>query len=76
MEITVPKKEIRFVLPFIDKETNSVKKKISKLVSETFPFCQVIFVFQTGLALSCYFLFKDKIPLNIKSLVVQCHLHW
>ena len=51
-EITIPEKEIRVVLPFVDKEINSVKKKISKLVSETFPFCKVIFVFQTGRALS------------------------
>ena len=69
-EITVPKKEIRFVLPFIDKETNSVKTKRSMLVSEAFPFCKVIFVFQTGRALKVTIFHKDKIPLNIKSLVV------
>ena len=65
------KKEIDFVLRFIAKETNAVKKKRSKLASGTFPFCKVIFAFQTGRALSSLFPFEDKIPLNIKSLVVH-----
>ena len=45
---TVPQKEIRVVLPFMDKYTNVIKNKLIKLLSNTFPSGKLKFVFQSG----------------------------
>ena len=67
---TVSQKEIRVVLPFMGKYTNLVKNKLTKLVSITFPCCKLKCVFQSGRKIGSFFCYKDRIPFNVRSLVV------
>ena len=67
---TVPKKEVRIILPFLGSSSLSVKNSLKKLYREILPFCSLQIVFKTGNKLSSHFKFKDSLPGTLRSGVV------
>ena len=67
---TVPKKEVRIILPFLGSSSLSVKNSLKKLYREILPFCSLQIVFKTGHKLSSHFKFKDSLPGTLRSGVV------
>ena len=64
---TVPKKEVRIILPFLGTSSWSVKNNLKKLYKEILPFCNLQVVFKTGNKMSSHFKFKDSLPESLRS---------
>ena len=67
---TVPKKEVRIILPFLGTTSLSVKNSLKKLYKEILPFCKLKVIFKTGNRMSSHFKFKDSLPESLRSGVV------
>ena len=67
---TVSKKEFVMCLPFLGRETTSIKSKLNKLFSLMFPAFKLKIVLNSGTKISSLLSFKDKIPLHIRSFVM------
>ena len=67
---TVPKKEVRIILPFLGTTSLSVKNSLKKLYKEILPFCKLQVIFKTGNRMSSHFKFKDSLPESLRSGVV------
>ena len=69
--LTVPKKELLVVLPFLGMFSLNLRKHLYKAVSKSLPQCNVKVIFQSKNRLSSLFKFKDSIPLYLR-----CHVDY
>ena len=60
--LTVPKKQLYLVLPFMGKMSALVKSGLVKSLHKRLPFCNVKIVFNTSNLLKNYFSGKDVVP--------------
>ena len=60
--LTVPKKQLYLVLPFMGKMSALVKSGLARSLHKRLPFCTVKIVFKTSNRLKNYFSFKDVVP--------------
>ena len=68
--LTVPRKVINITLPFMGKDSLKIRGNLTKLAKTYFPCCKIKVVFNSGKRLGSFFNFKDKVPLNARSLVL------
>ena len=59
--LTVPKKQLYLVLPFMGKMSALVKSGLVRSLHKRLPFCKVKIVFKTFNRLTNYFSFKDVV---------------
>ena len=64
---TVPKKELSICLPFLGKHSLELKSKITRFADKYFPTCRIKVIFKCNNRLKNFLVFKDKIPLNVRS---------
>ena len=60
--LTVPKKQLYLVLPYMGKMSALVKSGLARSLHKRLPFCNVRIVFKTSNPLRNYFGFKDVVP--------------
>ena len=60
--LTVPKKQLYLVLPFMGKMSALVKFGLARSLHKRLPFCKVKIAFKTSNRLKNYFSFKDVVP--------------
>ena len=60
--LTVPKKQLYLVLPYMGKMSALVKSGLARSLHKHLPFCEVKIVFKTSNRLKNYFSFKDVFP--------------
>ena len=60
--LTVPKKQLCLVLPYMGKMSALVKSGLARSLHKRLPFCNVRMVFKTSNRLRKYFGFKDVVP--------------
>ena len=65
--LTVPKKQLYLVLPFMGKMSALVKSGLVRSFHKRLPFCKVKIVFKTSNRLKNYFSFKDVVPEPLRS---------
>ena len=65
--VTVPKKQLYIVLPFLGKISAIVKSGLVKSLHKRLPFCKIRVVFKTTNRLKNYFSFKDTISEPLRS---------
>ena len=65
--LTVPKKQLYLVLPFMGKMSALVKSGLIRSLHERLPFSNVKIVFKTSNRLKNYFSFKDIVPELLRS---------
>ena len=65
--ITVDKKQLFIVLPFLGKQSLELKHKLEKLFNKNVPLCNLKVVFNSSKRLSNWFSFKDRIPKHLWS---------
>ena len=71
---TVDKRELKICLPFLGVESLKMRTSLSKLAKTYFPECKLRIIFSSNNRLGNYFSFKDKIPLNCRSLVLYKYM--
>ena len=64
---TVPKLELRIVLPYLGNISSISKKRLNRCSSKRLKFCNLQIIFQTGNRLKNYFRFKDRVPETLQS---------
>ena len=64
---TVPKLELRIVLPYLGNISSITKKRLNRCISKRLKFCKLQIIFQTGNRLKNYFRFKDCVPETLQS---------
>ena len=67
---TVAKKKLTFSLEYLGKHSLEIKKRLERVLKEQTPFCKINVVFSSNNKIKNFFSFKDKIPTNLKSLVL------
>ena len=67
---TCAKKQIFLSLPFTGKHGMQIRTKLSKLFRSHFPQLELKVVFKPSHRLAHYFPFKDRVPLDVRSLIV------
>ena len=65
--LTVPKKQLYLVLPFMGKMSALVKSGLVRSLHKRLLFCKVKIVFKTSNRFSNYFSFKDALPETLRS---------
>ena len=65
--LTVPKKQLYLVLPFMEKMSALVKSGLVRSLHKHLPFCKVKIVFKISNRLTNYFSFKDVVPEPLRS---------
>ena len=65
--LTVPKKQLYLVLPYMGKMSALVKSRLARSLYKRFPFCKVRVVFKTSNCLRNYFSSKDVVPEPLRS---------
>ena len=65
--LTVLKKQLYLVLPFMGKMSTLVKSGLVRSLHKRLPFCKVKIVFKTSNRLKNYFSFKDVVPEHLSS---------
>ena len=74
-KLTVPKKEILLILPYIGKISLQIRTKIDKVFKEFLPYCNLRIVYHSNCRLKTFFPFKDSIPKLLRSGIIykfQC----
>ena len=82
--LTVPKKQLYLVLPFMGKMSALVKFQLIRSLHKRLHSCQVKIVFKTSTRLKNYFRFKDVVPEPLCSYQIynsmygslQCLIYW
>ena len=69
--LTVPKKQLYLVLPFMRKMSTLVKFGLPRSLHKRLPFCKVKIVFKTSIRLKNYFSFKDVVPEPLRSFQID-----
>ena len=64
---TVPKLELRIVLPYLGNISSITKKRLNSCISKRLKFSKFQIIFQTGKRLKNYFRFKDRVPETFQS---------
>ena len=64
---TVPKLELRIVLPYLGNKSSITKKTLSRCISKRLRFCKLKTIFQTGNRLKNDFRFKYRVPETLQS---------
>ena len=64
---TVPKLELRIVLPYLGNISSITKKRLNKCISKRLKFCKLKTIFHKGNRLGNYFRFKDRVPETLQS---------
>ena len=64
---TVPKKQLFISLEYLGQHSIQIKRSLEKIISKHIPYCKVNIVFSSNCKLRSFFLFKDKIPKNLRS---------
>ena len=64
---TVPKLELRIVLPYLGNISSITKKRLNRCISKRLKFCKLQIIFETGNRLKNYFRFKDCVPETLQS---------
>ena len=64
---TVPKFELRVVLPYLGNISSITKKRLNRCISKHLKFCKLKIIFQTGNRLRNYLRFKDHVPETLQS---------
>ena len=64
---SVPKLELRIILPFLGNISSITKKRLNRCISKRLKFCNLKIIFQTGNRIMNYFRFKDCIPETLQS---------
>ena len=65
--LTVPKKQLYLVLPFMGKMSALVKSDLARSLHKRLPFCKIRIIFKTSNRLRNYFSFKDVVPEPLRS---------
>ena len=65
--LTVPKKQLYLVLPFMGKMSALVKSGLVRSLNKRLPFCKVKIVFKTSNCLTNYLSFKYVVPEPLRS---------
>ena len=65
--LTVAKRKLLVVAPFLGTFSLNLRKRLYKLVSKSLPQCNIKVIFQSKNRLSSFFKFKDSIPLHLRS---------
>ena len=69
--MTVPKKDVLIVLPFLGQFSLNLRARLYNCFNKTIPQCNIKVVLQSKNRLSNLFRFKDSIPKGLCSLVVS-----
>ena len=64
---TVPKLELRIVLPYLGNISSITKKILNRHISKRLKFCKLKIILQTGNRLKNYYRFKDRVPETLQS---------
>jgi len=67
---TCAKKKLIFSLEYLGKNSLEIKKRLERVIEEQIPFCKISIVFSSKKKIRNFFAFKDKVPKNLKSLVL------
>ena len=67
--LTVEKKEVFFVLPYLGNLSLVIRTRLQKSINKNFPFCKIKVVFKSTTSLSNFFHFKDKVLFIIYALM-------
>ena len=67
--LTVPKKELFIVLPYLGTLSSNLKRKLGTCLKNSLPQCNIKIIIKSANRLSSLFCFKDVIPKEL-----QCHL--
>ena len=59
---TVPKLELRIVLPYLGNISGITKKRLNRCIGKRLKFYKLKIIFQKGNRLKNYFRFKDRVP--------------
>ena len=65
--LTIPKKQLYLVLPYMEKISALVKSGFARSLHKHLLFCKVRIVFKTSNRLRNYFSFKDVVPEPLRS---------
>ena len=65
--LTVPKKQLFIVLPFMGNMSGVIKTGLSKALKKCLPFCKLWVIFKSTNHLKSYFNFKDVLPEPLRS---------
>ena len=57
-------------LEYLGKHSIEIKKMLERVINEQIPFCKINIVFSSKIEIKHFFSFKDKVPKNLKSLVL------
>ena len=68
--LTASKKKLILSLDYLGKHSLELKKRLERIINEQIPFCKINVVFSSKNKLRNFFSFKDKVPMNLKSLVL------
>ena len=68
--ITVPKKDVLIVLPFLGQFSLNLRSRLYNCFNKTLPQCNIKVIFQSKNRLSNIFRFKDSIPKELRSHIV------
>ena len=66
----VPKKIVNINLPFMGTDSLKLRTKLTKILKDYFPMCKIQVTFNSTCRISNFFKFKDKVPLNVRSLIL------
>ena len=65
--ITVPKKQLLIILPFLGKLSSKLKQQVANCFKSSLPQCEVKIIFKSTNRLSSLFTYKDVIPKDLQS---------
>ena len=68
--LTVPKKEVFIVLPYLGTESLRLRTRLCKLIAKYLPACKLKVVFKCDTRISSFFKFKDRVIKSLRSKVV------
>ena len=68
--ITVPKKELFIILPFLGTMSSNIKRKLQTCFQKSLPQCHIKIILKSTNRLSSLFHFKDVIPKELRSHLV------
>ena len=70
---TVPKLELRMVLPYLGNISSITKKRLNRCIGKRLKLSKLKIIFQTGNRFKNYFRFKDRVPETLQSnFVYKC----
>ena len=67
---SVAKMQLVICLEYLGKHSIEIKKRLERVINEQIPFCKINIVFSSKMKIKHFFSFKDKVPKNLKSLVL------